>query len=107
MTETQAMSDTAGSPTNPAAEDNKDAAASAAAEPKTAEPKPAEAKTAEPKAAEPQPVGVRDVRRGHLPCELLARNAALPRRVVDLVVHVGDVHHQLRVVALALEKALE
>jgi len=56
MTETQAMSETAGSPTNPAEEDTKQAATPAAAEPKAAEPKPAEpaleAKLAEPKLAE-------------------------------------------------------
>jgi Transmembrane domain of unknown function (DUF3566) len=56
MTETQAMSETAGSPTNPAEEHTKQAAAPAAAEAKAAEPKPAEpaleAKLADPKVAE-------------------------------------------------------
>jgi Transmembrane domain of unknown function (DUF3566) len=54
MTETQAMSETAGSPTNPADADTKNAAAGAAA---TAEAKPAEPKSAgaEPKPAEAKP----------------------------------------------------
>ena len=57
--------------------------------------------------AETQRIGVRDVGRRHLACELVARNAAFPGCFVDLVVHVGDVHHEVRVVALVLEKALE
>lgn len=56
MTETQAMSETAGSPTNPADADTKKATAPAAAEPKPAEPKPAEARPVEAKLAEPKPV---------------------------------------------------
>ena len=59
------------------------------------------------RAAEPEPVGVLDVPGGHLARELRARHAALARGVVDLVVHVGDVHDQRRVVALVLEEALE
>ena len=55
----------------------------------------------------PSRVGVLDVRRGQLARELLARHAALAGGVVDLVVHVGDVDHELRVVALVLEKALQ
>ena len=43
----------------------------------------------------------------HLQCELLARLAGRARRVVDLVVHVGDVDHERHVVALVLEEALE
>jgi hypothetical protein len=54
MTETQAMSETAGSPTNPADADKKNAAA--AAEPKPAEPKPGEARPVEAKLADPKPV---------------------------------------------------
>jgi outer membrane biosynthesis protein TonB len=56
MTETQAMSETAGNPTNPADADTKNAAAAAGAEPKPAEPKPAEARPVEAKVAEPKPV---------------------------------------------------
>jgi hypothetical protein len=50
---------------------------------------------------------VRDVGLGHLARELLARHAALAGGVVDLVVDVGDVGHEDRLVALVLEEALE
>ena len=82
MTETQAMSETAGSPTNPADADAKNAAAGAAAaaeakpaepkpdptappmearpvEAKPADPRPVESKLAEPKSAEPRPMEAR------------------------------------------------
>lgn len=51
MTETQAMSETAGSPTNPADQDTKDVATRASGDPKPGEAKPGEAKPAETKAA--------------------------------------------------------
>ena len=52
-------------------------------------------------------VGVLDVARGHLPCEVLAGHARGARGVVDLVVHVGDVLDQRDLEALVLEEALE
>ena len=56
---------------------------------------------------EPEAVRVAHVVRRHLAGELLAPDAGLARRVVDLVVHVGDVRDERDVVALVLEEALE
>ena len=55
-------------------------------------------------AAEPEPVGVLDVGGGHLGRELDPRAAGLARGVVDLVVDVGDVDDELRLVALVRRK---
>src|SRR2546430_360038 len=51
-------------------------------------------------AAEPEAVGVGHVLLGHLAGELVAGHPRLPRGVVDLVVHVGDVGDEGGVVAL-------
>ena len=51
---------------------------------------------------QPQPLGVGDVVGGHLGRELLRRHAGGPRRLVDLVVDVGDVGHQHRLEPLVL-----
>ena len=53
------------------------------------------------------PAGVVDVMAGHLPGQLGRGPARLGRRVVDLVVDVGDVRDELHAVALVLEEALE
>jgi hypothetical protein len=58
-------------------------------------------------AAEAEPPGVGDVVRGHLARQLLRAAPRGPRRVVDLVVDVGDVRDERDRVALVLEKALE
>ena len=57
--------------------------------------------------AQRQAIGVLDVGLGHLRRQLGAGNAALAGGVVDLVVHVGDVGHEARLVAFVLEEALE
>ena len=56
---------------------------------------------------EPEPVGVGDVMAGHLVRQLLRGPPGGPRRVVDLVVDVGDVADQHDAVALVLEEPLE
>ncbi len=56
---------------------------------------------------EPEAVGVLDVEREHPPDVLGRRHAALARGVVDLVVDVGDVDHQRRLVALVGEEAAQ
>ena len=56
-------------------------------------------------AAEPEPLRVGDVVRGHLRRELVRRPSGGPRRVVDLVVDVGDVGDERRLVALVREEA--
>ena len=57
--------------------------------------------------AEPEPVRVVDVVGGHLARELVRRPPGGPRRVVDLVVDVGDVGDEHRVVALVAQEARE
>jgi hypothetical protein len=56
---------------------------------------------------DPQPVGVGQVVRGHLRGQLGRRPAGGPCGVVDLVVDVGDVGDERRLVALVREEALE
>ena len=56
---------------------------------------------------EPETIRVLHVGGGHRPRELLAGHALLARGVVDLVVHVGDVHHERRVIALVLQEAAQ
>ena len=56
---------------------------------------------------EAQALGVGEVVRRHLPREVGAGHAERPRGVVDLVVDVGDVGDERRLVALVLEEALE
>jgi hypothetical protein len=57
--------------------------------------------------AEPEPIGVRHVVAGHLARQLGRVAPGGARRVVDLVVDVGDVRDQRRLVALVLEEPLE
>ena len=57
--------------------------------------------------AELQAVGVGDVGGGHLPRQLVAGDPLRPRRVVDLVVDVGDVGYERHVQALVLEEPLQ
>ena len=57
--------------------------------------------------AEPEPVGVVDVRGRHLGRQLVGRAPGGTRRVVDLVVDVGDVRDQRRLVALVRQEAGE
>ena len=57
--------------------------------------------------AEPEPLGVGEVVAGHLARQLGRVAPRGPRGVVDLVVDVGDVRDQRRVVALVLEEPLE
>ena len=58
-------------------------------------------------ATESQGVSVRAVERGHLGRQLGARSSQGARGVVDLVVDVGDVHHEIHFVALVLEEPLQ
>src|SRR5206468_5823592 len=57
--------------------------------------------------ADADPIVVLEIRGRHLAGELRAGDGERPRRVVDLVVDVGDVRHERDVVPLVLEEALE
>src|SRR5262249_47422268 len=57
--------------------------------------------------AETQRVGVQHVEPGHLGGQRGAGPALGPRGVVDLVVDIGDIHHQVDPEALCLEEPLE
>ena len=61
----------------------------------------------EVRAPEPEAPGVLEVGRRHLRGELVRGPARRARRIVDLVVDVGDVGGQHRVVALVAQEALE
>src|SRR6516162_2624952 len=56
---------------------------------------------------ESEAIGVGDVGRSHLASELLARHSGQPGRVVDLVVDIGDVHHERDVIPLVYKEAFE